>query len=553
MGEGFCDLVGDRLGRICSGVGLSRRIIMLALALGWALVGYIVYLVGVLWGLPDDDFLRLVFVCLVGISVWWVRRQRFIEVLVREVRDLWRSGLLERMLLILVSCQLILGLAGVFSPELSFDALWYHLTLPKMYLSWRQIDFPIGNLLPWGLPRLGEMWYTLALAADGSATLAKLMHFLAGLMSFLLIYSTAKRLSARSGMVLLTSAVWYTMLSVGWLSTAGYVDLFAVVFGLLAVRELVEGKRWTMGGVLLGLAASVKFVFVLPAMVVFGWVMVRRLSSSEGFQSAVRYLLGLIIAVIAWLGISWWRAGDPLYPLLRYQPESVVGAPLHYLWGRLTSILLAPWQWTIHPDTPISPAFLGLLPLFLVRWPTLGEKLKDYLVLGGIFVSSVWFFPEFSNRYLLPGLAMLTVPLAAQILLVGKQLRRVLVVFMVMAVLLNVGARAIATRKFIPYLMGTETRDEFLAKNLDLGVGNFFDEGEEIARFVGSQTVLVTGVHNLFYVDFPFEHVSWAGVGKQYRYVLVGEGGRLPPRYLKAKLLYKDRATGATLFSNETI
>ena len=38
------------------------------------------------------------------------------------------------LLLFLVVLQVSINLIGVLGPELAFDALWYHLTLPKIYL-----------------------------------------------------------------------------------------------------------------------------------------------------------------------------------------------------------------------------------------------------------------------------------------------------------------------------------------------------------------------------------------------------------------------------------
>src|SRR6266498_1093258 len=37
------------------------------------------------------------------------------------------------LLAFLLSVQIVINFIGVLGPEISFDALWYHLTLPKLY------------------------------------------------------------------------------------------------------------------------------------------------------------------------------------------------------------------------------------------------------------------------------------------------------------------------------------------------------------------------------------------------------------------------------------
>lgn len=523
---------------------------MLALALTWTLAGYVLYLAGVLWFLPGREILGLFFGVLVGGSLFWGKRSGLLKSITEEIRKLWGYGLIEKVLVCFIFLQLVLSLGGVLSPELSFDALWYHLSLPKMYLDWGKIMFPKGNLLQSGLPRLGEMWYTMALATDSSSTTARSLHLLGGFIAFLLMYHLAERLSSRRAAIL-AAAAWYTMLSVGWLSTSGYVDLFAVVFVLLAAQEIVDGKRLWLGGLLLGFGASVKLVFLLPGAMTSLLIFIKRPRAHGRLRSLLMFLSGLVLAIIPWLGLSWIMTGDPLYPLIKYQPTSVFGAPLANLAGRLVSVVIAPWWWTMRPDTPISPIYLGFLPLMILSWKRFKDEVRQYFALGGIFILSVWLFPEFSNRYLLPGLALMTIPIAAMVASTAGWQRRMLVGFVIVTVMANVFSRAIVSRKFVPYLLGEESRDTFLEKNLNLRFGNFFDKGAKIAELTHSRTVLVVGIHNIFYVDFPFDHISWASEPGKYRYILVGRDGTLPSILAGVRPVYRDNLTGAVLYVND--
>src|SRR5690349_12761275 len=63
-------------------------------------------------------------------------------------------------LLILLVVMFVVNLVGALAPELAFDALWYHLTLPKVYLASQKILFVPGGLLYYSaMPKLSEMLY----------------------------------------------------------------------------------------------------------------------------------------------------------------------------------------------------------------------------------------------------------------------------------------------------------------------------------------------------------------------------------------------------------
>lgn len=502
---------------------------MFALALIWALAGYLIFLLGV-WGgwggLGGFGGLRVAFLGLVGVSVWVARRE--LTAIFGEVREVWGvravrgigGDWVKRGLLLVLAAQILLNFIGALAPELSFDALWYHLTLPKLYLAWGGIRFPEGNLLPSGLPRLGEMWFTLALALDASGTAAKLLHFAAGLASLLLIYYLGKRLASK-GAAFLLALGWYTMLSVSWLSTAAYVDLFAVVFTLLAIERLVFAEKVFWAGVFLGLAAAVKLVYLWPALMVGAWLFVRSRKFSTGMREFLLLVSGIVLVLLPWILVSFVKTGDPLYPLLTYQPRSVV-AFAEFVPQRLLGLPVALWQWTFHPDTPISPLYLWLLPFAVLYWRKMGTRVREVLILGGLVIGAVWFFPEYTNRYLLPGLAVLAVGLGAVLRAGGDFLRKMATVFIAVVVLVNLGSRVAASRKFIPYFLGEQSREQFLMANLNFSFGDFYDENGEIAKVVGGRKVLVVGIHNLFYLDFPFDHESWTSRSENYSFILAG-------------------------------
>ena len=113
----------------------------------------------------------------------------------------------------------------------------------------------------------------------------------------------------------------------------------------------------------------------------------------------------------------------------------------------------------------------------------------------------------------------------------------------------GIGARAYANAKYLPVLLGQESRQEFLLEHLNFDFGDFYDADAEIKNLVGeSGKVLVYDIHNLYYVDFPFDHQSWAGPRENYTHVLVGSGNTLSEKLKPAELIYQNHLTRVKLF-----
>jgi hypothetical protein len=88
--------------------------------------------------------------------------------------------------LIFVIC--FINFVAALGPETAFDSLWYHLTLPKIFLSAHQIFHIPGGLLYYSdMPKLGEMVYLLPLSLK-SIVLAKLIHFSLGILCLVALY-----------------------------------------------------------------------------------------------------------------------------------------------------------------------------------------------------------------------------------------------------------------------------------------------------------------------------------------------------------------------------
>ena len=133
---------------------------------------------------------------------------------------------------------------GALGPEIGFDALWYHLTIPKLYLENNSIFYIPGGLLYYStIPKLTEMLYTAAIALNGEI-LAKLIHFCFGILTCVALFKLS-RLFFSLKISLIAVVIFYSNLVVGWQSITAYVDLartFFEIMALWAFAKFVKSK-----------------------------------------------------------------------------------------------------------------------------------------------------------------------------------------------------------------------------------------------------------------------------------------------------------------------
>lgn len=446
------------------------------------------------------------------------------------------------LIIIFLGIQIFINFLGAISPELSFDALWYHLTPAKLYVEHHQIfSFPGRLMWPANLPHLTEMYYTVALLFSNEI-LAKLIHFTFGLLGMLAMFGLLRRyLSLR--FTLLGVLTFYTMLIVGWQSTTAYVDLARTFFEILALDLFLrwhetkkESWLWE-SAVMVGLAISTK-ILALGSLGVFGiLILLLGIEGKAGKLGRVGKFTALSLLIVSpWFIFSSGQqasSGFSLLPNIINSLRNFVTAPFFL------------WQATLKPDDIISPIYLIFLPLVLIYIRKQSSSIK---IAALYFLFNLFLIPQQSNRYLLPYLPALTLVIFS--VLEKEKIKFGWVVLLVIfAASLNTGSRVLATRKFLPYLLGKTSKSEFLSNRLNFFYGNFYDvDGWFAQNIKNDDLVLVYGIHNLYYVNFPFVHESWAKSGTSFTHILVGNNEELPAKFGSRLLLYQNSQTKVKVY-----
>jgi len=523
---------------------------MAALAILIGIYSYLIFALGLL-GLLERKFIVILtgsFLLLIAVIKGKKVFRRISRIRIKEVI----TDKISLIFLTLLLLQVFVNLVGALGPELGFDALWYHLTLPKLYLQEHRLFFVPGSLLYYcSMPKLLEMVYTVALAFQGEI-LAKIIHFILGICCCLAIFRLARRYFTQRTAWLVTIC-FYSSLVVGWQSITAYVDLGRTFFEILALDYFLrwwksqKNQDLIESAVMLGLAATTKMlafgslVVYLPLII---WKFRQNFKRLFLFCFCFSFLVFLI--PLPWLIFSFIHTRNPFYPLF----ADILDQAHTLVVFRPPSFLTDFWNLFLHSADPINPLFLIVLPCLVV----FGKKLKkvEKVVLVYCLLSySAWYFTPRTGggRFFLPYLPAFCFLVGSVYELTRKSLTgKFLLTMAVLLSLVNLVYRAAANAKYLPVIFHQQSKEEFLLENLNFAFGDFYDSGGKIKDLLKpGDLVLIKGIHNLYYVDFPFEEESWAKNSDVFTHLLF-RGEKLPKIFGQRRLVYENKATGDKLY-----
>ncbi|HBY94679.1 MAG TPA: hypothetical protein DEP84_12085 [Chloroflexi bacterium] len=297
----------------------------------------------------------------------------------------------DRLWQTIVLLAVLLAFIAALAPEIEYDALWYHLWLPKQWLeAGRPVDF-IPEIISL-YPLTWEFIFGAGFVLGGSVA-AKLLHFACLPLTGLLVSQWARRFMPRVS-PWLAVAFFVTIPTVLWEASTAYVDLALTLHSGLALYALLryaEGRRWQwlmFGALNLGLALATKhtalFVLALAMAGLAFWLWREEHRLRKALGPAV--LLGMLSLMLPlpWYLRSWLASGNPifpyLYPVFGAMPPQRWDAVAEQRWtiykvsfGRpmtVRTLLTLPWDMTVHAARyggTLGPIFLLLLPALALR------------------------------------------------------------------------------------------------------------------------------------------------------------------------------------------
>lgn len=517
---------------------------MFALAFLIGIYSYIIFALGVLGVLTRGPVLASSLVFIFGAYLYFKKHKEDLPRLNFKNKKI-------RPLLALLGVLAAVNLIGVLGPELSFDALWYHLTIPKIFIEEGGVFYINGGLFYYSvMPKLAEMLFIPGLMF-GNEIIPKLIQWSFGILTSIAIYKISRNYFDEK-ISMLSSLIFYASLVVAWQSTVAYIDLIRSFFEVMALwgfLEFIKTKKKSLlveSSVLVGLAVSTKLIALgtVPIFLIILWFLERNK------KIAIRNILifGLISVLIPlpWFFFAFISTGNPIYPVFSGYP--------------LESGILSPMQMAkdlfdlfFRSADPISPVFIIFLPLLVIYFKKMRKELR-IIALYSLLALTVWLITPRTGggRFILPYLPAFSILAGAVIHYVpDKKLKKYLVGIVVFVFVLTIGYRVMANFRYLPVILGQESKSEFLTKNLNFSFGDFYDTDGWFGKNIGNEDkVLLYGFHNLYYVKFPFVHQSYVRKGDSFNYIATQDAD-LPERFMYWKLIYTNELTGVSVYTND--
>jgi dolichyl-phosphate-mannose-protein mannosyltransferase len=397
----------------------SERLV-LTFALGAGVLGIVFYaLAGA--GLYTPPVVRTIVVVLAAVAVLrmrdWTRRETV------TVRPL--PGAREWPWMVIASGTVLYAVFCALAPEAEYDALSYHLELPRRWLAaGRPVDDvnEYVSLYPLGWDLLFGAGLTL-----GGPGAAKLLHTATLPACGALAALLARRISTRAS-PWLTAAMFVTAPTVFWEATTAYADLALTLFAGAAVVALVRAtdtgdRRWSIiAGLQLGFACATKHVGLVAlasVIPVLAWSRLRAEQSREAVASVAVVAALALLVTLPWYVRAWTASGNPVHPDM----YRVFGARPAERWDALTerelqkfkdhfgrprtvaSVLLLPWDVPVHGALyggtlgPLLLAGVPLVALVSARQPFAAALLAGMTIYIGIWASPL---SSYQLRFLVP-------------------------------------------------------------------------------------------------------------------------------------------------------
>ena len=465
-------------------------------------------------------------------------------ILKRRMR--FRIGYSGIVYLVLISVIVLCGLINALTPEHNYDALNYHLTLPKIYLKNHGFSF-VDFSLPSNTPLNGEMMYLILMTLGDRHHVCKLLHFAMSLLVvgaiFVLIRISPGKAASRLRLFLTASAIFLANPVVFADMGTANIDLTLTFFEMMALLAMLawtvaKDKRWLyLSAILCGVSLGTKLygVYSLVALtaILLCHVMLER---KERLRSVCKYVLQFwLIAVIAcspWLIKNYILADNPVYPLLykylggrqwdRWMDAKLLATQKMSGEGYgIYHLLRLPWDVTINGSSSDFKKYMGVVtPLWIIFVPfaviLLFKKRKlCYLILYSAIFFVCWGAVAQQIRYMLPLFPVLSVIAALGMegicgviqKGIGRWAGDALYALTAAIMLLMTFDFIEEAAFYMPAALGAERESEFLTKNL-----RTYAIDEYISNNLGLDSkILFIGDARHFYCDRDIVQENHAG------------------------------------------
>jgi len=414
----------------------------------------------------------------------------------------------DRLQLLAIAVPVALALIGALAPPTAKDTLLYHFALPKAFIAQHSNAFIEGNIAGY-LALGGEMHNVWAMLLGGMLD-QRAAEAAAGAVNWLFfplllaaVFGWSRELGVERRWSLIAVLTVATVPTAYHVASSAYIDLQLALFVTLAVYAVCRWwrsqgvGRLILVAVFLGAALSIKLtsLFIVAAIAL---VIVLRAREGKGEDAGRIIGYGFAALVLAgviaspWYLRTWKQTGSPVFPfyMSMWKGEApgwdvdrsnlfqamnsnyggVDKSPVDYVAAPWNVSVVAQPEEATRFDGVLGPAFLIGLPLLVFAlWKLdLAVEVKICAGVAGIMFL-FWLFSSQQLRYLLPIVPLLAIAIAAAGREFEDKIGAVTQLSLAAAGVAGilVGSAWFAQRAPLRVVLGGETRDAFLTRNLD--------------------------------------------------------------------------------------
>lgn len=482
-------------------------------ALGIGLTGIFIYFLGLLGKLSPILFLSWT---LVGFALFTFCLLRWFRPIPRVPSfQLWNS-----LAFAILALFILQGIPSLVAPEITIDALEFHLLVPRIYLVTKHIAY-IPGLVESNYPSLGEYNYVLILGLT-SDVVCKCFHFWIGMLLLMTIARLSKTAAPQSSSWF-ASALFLSMPVAAIITGWAWNDLLFAFFLLLGLHYLLVFHLRTgsltprtsliLAGLMGGLASCTKYTFVMVFIAIVLLFAIGIFLWEWKWKHLVLYSIPVAVLSLMWFVKNWAFTGNPFYPFLNH----IFGSPYwnkaaeQYFVMTLRDYEHGSWDWTMNFLFPfmlalkprIADVHIGVLPLVLAPLAFIRTRLPamGFLKVFALCYLAAWLGIRTEVRSLLTMLAVLCVIYSVTLQQISWR-AEILKVALFTLLLISISANFFVTTLTTYYLfdpmkhfLGLESKAEYRTRFAKTQPAyDFLNETPGVGR------VLLVSIHNPFYL-----------------------------------------------------
>jgi len=519
-------VLGRRIFRIFKLKLQFNEELIFSIALGFAILGYIILVLGLLGFLYKNVFIALFFILVVVlIPEARLLKREFKKRKPKKTKKIKESRRKFNWLLVFVFLFLILNFIGALSPPTGWDTQIYHIPAQEQYFSQNKITYiPLSHA---DLPSLANMFILLGLIIK-SDILAKLIFYSVFLVLVFAVHIFSKKYF--SGKIASLSVLIFVALpQIVYYASTLHTDMFLTLFTFLSVisffswRKEKNDKWLFISAIFAGLALSTKITAVLMLagfFILFFLLFLAKKDKKEILEKGFIFFLIVVMISSIWFIKAFVFTGNPVYPIahnvfggpqnLSYATEYTMKQLAESGYGKsFFAFILSPWHinangYKFHSSFSLSPLFLVFIPLLLFLRKDLRENsLVKYLLLFSFIYYAIWFFMHPFLLKLIPILPLLSIITSFSII---KSFERKIIfkfiwIFVVFSFIFSLAMSGLIYQNQANVALGLESREDYLSRNLDIfDVFNYANN-----NLNNTDKILLIGEARNYYLDLEFQ------------------------------------------------